>query len=200
MSQAPALTQDIWRWVRLKPYDKARGHVLKRYRTAGQYFEQHPDPDRAWKRYDITNPSNAQLVRYLETCTQEVTTSVPAFDITDTAGRERILRQEKLTKLGAQPSMEAPQRLRPPESAVATPIGVSTPEPVHAVDLAAPMPEPAPLPPQVLEDEQHHAASRAAAAEEKAEAQKAAAKKAAPKKKATPKKRSAKRAPAAKKR
>lgn len=154
-----------WRFVRLKPYDPAKGHLRKRHVVAGQHFRQDPDPDVAWKRFDISNPNNRQLVEYLETCVQIPPPSapIPLFDIATEEERARIIHQERMASrgsVGMPLDYAAPQKPRPPKEAVATPITSTAPPPVEPVSLASPRT----LPSQVLEDERQWAESKAAAA------------------------------------
>jgi hypothetical protein len=193
------------RHVRLKPYNPAKGYVVKNYSVSGQRWVQDPDPEIAWKPFDINIPANALFIQYLAAQPQTVGGSVPLFDIVDDAGKARIIHEERMAALGSvgvQVGAAPPARLRPPDASEVVPAS-STAAPPPLAETLAPMPwnqphNPAPpshdLPPDVLADEGHHAESRAAAAEEKAEA------KPTPKKRAAPKKRASKRAPASKRR
>jgi hypothetical protein len=162
-------------WARIKPHDKARGHVLRRNHISGITFFAG-----VWKKFDVSKPNNARLLETLALETMEVLGGPLAFDIVDQAGLAAIKRQEKLAKYGQLPNEEAPARPQPPPDAEASPTTVNDPEPTHVVEL----------PPAVVREEADWAASRAAAEEEAQDPPPppAASKRAAPKKKAAKKK------------
>ncbi|NIO75600.1 MAG: hypothetical protein GTN69_06900 [Armatimonadetes bacterium] len=98
-------------WVRLKPYDPARGHVCKLRRVSGVPFEQGK-----WMPLDMSKPGRAQLVEALRVELQHVGNpkSDKAFDVCTESERKALIMEEQAVPMRALLKRPTP-RLQPPK-------------------------------------------------------------------------------------